>query len=79
MDVIGRILTAIVNFAFYGIPPVAFIVFLILDVLQIRKFKRGEGRKGKVIAFSIISGVALLYTAAEILFVIWLSMAISHM
>ena len=78
MDVFERILTAILNFGFYGLPPIVFIVFLILDI-QIRRLKRGEGRKGKVIAFSIVSGVAFLYTAAEALLVIFLSMAIAHM
>lgn len=79
MDVFERILTAILNFGFYALPPIVFIIFMILDIIQIRKLKRGEGRKGKVIAFSIVSGVAFLYTAAEALLVIFLSMAIAHM
>ena len=79
MEFFERMLTAILNFGFYGLPPIVFIVFLILAIIHICKFKKGQEGKGKAIAFSIVSGVAFLYTAAEALLVIWLSMAISHM
>lgn len=59
--------------------PVIFIIFLILAVIHIRKAKKKEEGKGKAIAYSIVSGVALIYIISAIIMVIWLAQGISHM
>ena len=74
-DYIGIWLTAI---SFFSVP-VIFLVFLILAIIHIRKAVKKKEGKGKAIAFSIVSGVALAYTLVEILLVIWLASGISHM
>lgn len=58
-------------------PPVIFVVFLINALIHIRKYKKGA--EGKAVAYSIVSGVALVYTVSEVLLLIWFAAGIAHM
>lgn len=60
-------------------PPVIFVVFLINALIHIRKYKKGTEGKGKAVAYSIVSGVALVYTVSEVLLLIWFAAGIAHM
>ena len=60
-------------------PPVIFVVFLINALIHIHKYKKGAEGKGKAVAYSIVSGVALVYTVSEVLLLIWFVAGIAHM
>lgn len=74
-----RIMNDIVSFLFWGSPVILFIVFLILFIINLVKLKKGSGKKGKTIAFGVISAVFLTYTVGEILLVAILAAAVAHM
>lgn len=74
-----RILNQIANFLMFGAPPVLFIVFLILFIVNIVKLKKGNGKKGKTITFGVLSAVFLIYTLGEVFIIGLLAAAISHM
>ena len=83
----GRIVMAsldgILSSIFYTVmflsPPVLFIVFLILALVQIPKVKRKETGKGKLITFAVLSTVFLTITVVEVLFMLMLAPAVVHM
>ena len=74
-----NVINSILNAAIWGAPPVIFIVFLILFIVQIVKVKKEGAGKAKAIVFGCISGYFLLTTIAEVAFVWMLASAISHM
>ena len=76
---IERIINNILSYAIWGSVPVLFIVFLILFIVQIIKVKKKGARKVKAIVFGCISGHFLLVSIGEIVFVMLLAQAISHM
>ena len=63
----------------WGSPIILFFVFLILFIVNLIKLKKGSGKKGKTIAFGVLSAVFLLYTIGEILLVSMLAAAVAHM
>lgn len=63
---------------FFG-TPVAFIVFLILTLVQIPKVKRKETGKAKLVTFAVLASVFLFFTVVEIIFICILAAAIAHM
>ena len=63
---------------FFG-TPVAFIVFLILTLVQIPKVKRKETGKAKLVTFAVLASVFLFFTVVEIVFICLLAAAIAHM
>lgn len=74
-----RVMSDIVNCLFWGAPVILFIVFLILFIVNLVKLKKGEGKKGKTIAFGILSAVFLTYSLGEAIIVGLLAAAVSHM
>ena len=67
------------SFMLWGSPIILFFVFLILFIVNLIKLKKGSGKKGKTIAFGVLSAVFLLYTIGEILLVSMLAAAVAHM
>ena len=63
---------------FFGMP-VLFIVFLILTLVHIPKFKRKETGKAKFVTFIVLSSVFLFFTILEVAFMLLLAAAVSHM
>ena len=79
MTIFEKIINAICAYILlYGLPT-AFIVFLVLALVQIPKVKRKERKPVKLIVFGAISLQCLLGTIIEILFVLWLAQGIAHM
>lgn len=74
-----RIMNNILSFLMFGTPPVLFVVFLILFIVNMIKLKKGGGKKGKTIAFGVLSAVFLTYSIGELILVGILAAAISHM
>lgn len=74
-----RIMSDIANCLFWGAPVILFVVFLILFIVNLVKLKKGEGKKGKTIAFGVLSAVFLTYTIGEALLVAMLAAAVAHM
>lgn len=74
-----RIMSDIVNCLFWGAPVILFVVFLILFIVNLVKLKKGEGKKGKTIAFGVLSAVFLTYSIGEALLVALLAEAVAHM
>ena len=73
------IINAVMSFAvFFGLP-VAFIVFLVLALVQIPKVKKKETKPTKLIVFGILASVFMFGTAIEIFFMIMLASAVAHM
>ena len=67
------------NYAFWGAAPVLFIVFLILFIVHFRKYKKEGARPVKAIVFGCISGYFLMTTIGEVLLILMLAAAVSHM
>lgn len=63
----------------FGALPVAFIIFLILMIVQIRKFKKSREGKGKLITFAVLTGVFLVLSLCELALMLLLAAAIAHM
>lgn len=59
--------------------PAMFIVFLVLFILNVRKFKEDKKRKIKSIVFGCISGYFLLTSIGEALLMMMLAAAVAHM
>ena len=74
-----RLISNIFNYLFWGSPAILFIVFLVLFIVNFRKVKKGEGKKGKTIAFGVLSAVFLTYTIGEALLMAFLAAAVAHM
>lgn len=74
-----EILSGIVNCLFWGAPVILFLVFLVLFIINLIKLKKGSGKKGKTIAFGVLSAVFLTYTIGEVLLVAMLAAAVAHM
>ena len=77
-DILADILLLFVYFLAIGIP-VAFIVLLVMTLVQIPKVKRKENKPTKLIVFGILSSVFLFELVIEILLIIYLAMGIAHM
>jgi hypothetical protein len=62
-------------------PAVLFIVFLILFIVNLKKYKKERAKKFKVksIVFGCLSGYFLLTVAGEICLVLFLAAAVAHM
>jgi hypothetical protein len=60
-------------------PPLLFIVFLILTLVQIPKVKRKETGKSKLVTFAVLASVFLFFTVVEIVFICILAAAVAHM
>ena len=74
-----KILIAVLGYILmYGMPA-AFIVFLVLALVQIPKVKRKERKPVKLIVFAALALQFLLGTIIEILFILWLAQGIAHM
>ena len=79
MNVFESILSAVLGYILmYGMPT-AFIVFLVLALVQIPKVKRKERKPVKLIVFGAIATQCLIGTIIEILFILWLAQGIAHM
>ena len=74
-----RILSSVVSFLFWIAPVVLFIVFLILFIINFRKVRKGEGKKGRTITFGVLSAVFLTYSIGEVLLILTLAAAVAHM
>lgn len=74
-----RFFSNLMSFMLWGSPIILFFVFLILFIVNLIKLKKGSGKKGKTIAFGVLSAVFLLYTIGEILLVSMLAAAVAHM
>ena len=74
-----RILSSILNSCFWLFCPAMFIVFLVLFILNVRKFKEDKKRKIKSIVFGCISGYFLLTSIGEALLMMMLAAAVAHM
>lgn len=74
-----RIMSDVVNFLFWGAPVILFLVFLVLFIVNLVKLKKGNGKKGKTIAFGVLSAVFLTYSIGEALLVAMLAAAVAHM
>ena len=79
MSYLERIVNAFISYVLFLGMPVAFIVFLVLALVQIPKVKKKERRPTKLIVFGILSSVFLCGTAVEIFFIIMLAAAVAHM
>ncbi|WP_034449881.1 hypothetical protein [Butyrivibrio sp. AE2032] len=78
---IERFLSNIGNLAIWAAPAVLFIVFLVLFIVNLRKFKKERAKpfKVKAIVFGCLSGYFLLTVAGEICLVLFLAAAVAHM
>lgn len=74
-----RILSSVVSFLFWIAPVALFIVFLILFIINFRKVRKGEGKKGRTITFGVLSAVFLTYSIGEVLLILTLAAAVAHM
>ena len=74
-----RFFSSLLNFLFWGSPVILFIVFLILFIVNLVKLKKGNGKKGKTIAFGVLTAVFLMYSIGEALLMIMLASAVAHM
>ena len=74
-----RVLSDIFNCLFWSAPVILFIVFLILFIVNFRKLKKGNGKKGKTISFGVLSAVFLTYSIGEGLLIAFLAAAVAHM
>ena len=74
-----RILSSVVSFLFWIAPVVLFIVFLILFIINFRKVRKGEGKKGRTITFGVLSAVFLTYSIGEVMLILTLAAAVAHM
>lgn len=72
-------LDTFIEYAIMAAPPLLFLVFLILFIVNIRKVKQDRKKRVKAIVFGSISGVFLMITAIEIFLVALLAMAVAHM
>lgn len=74
-----RVLENIGNMLIWGAPAILFLVFLILFIVNLRKVKKGNARPAKAIIFGCIAGHMLLTVICEVLLVLLLAAAVSHM
>ena len=74
-----RFFTGFMNYAIWCTPPVLFIVFLILFIINFRKIRKEKARPAKAITFGCLSGFFLMTTVGEVLLVLLLAAAVSHM
>ena len=76
-----QFISGIANMAAWFAPAILFIVFLILFIVNLIKFRKERMRKYKVrtIVFGCISGYFLLTVAGEIFLIGMLAAAVSHM
>jgi hypothetical protein len=78
MDILADILLLFFYFMAIGIP-VAFIVLLVMTLVQIPKVKRKERKPTKLIVYGILSSVFLFELVIEILLIVYLAMGLAHM
>ena len=74
-----RILDDIASAAMFGFLPVLCIVFTVLAVIYGRKFKKNGGRPTKMIVFIVLAAFFGVCSICEVLLLILISLAISHM
>ncbi|MBR3341408.1 MAG: hypothetical protein IKG30_07290 [Clostridiales bacterium] len=67
------------NFLLWSAPPILFLVFLVLFIVNFRKVKKENARPVKAIIFGCLAVHMLLSAIAEGLLVLILAAAISHM
>ncbi len=79
MGNLDGILSSIFISVMFFAPPLLFIVFLILTLVQIPKVKRKETGKAKLVTFAVLSSAFLCYTVVEIVFICILAAAVAHM
>ncbi|MBE7069526.1 MAG: hypothetical protein E7386_03380 [Ruminococcaceae bacterium] len=78
MDLFGNLILFFIYIFAFGIP-LAFIVCLIMALVQIPKVKRKENKPTKLIVFAILSTVFLFELIIEILLITYLAMGLAHM
>ena len=74
-----RVMDNIGNFLIWGAPAVLFLVFLVLFIVNMRKVKKERARPVKAIIFGCIAGHMLLTVICEVLLILMLAAAVSHM
>ena len=79
MGNLDGILSSVFLSVMFFSPPVLFIVFLILTLVQIPKVKKKETGKAKLVTFAVLSSVFLCFTVVEIVFICLLAAAVAHM
>ena len=74
-----RVMDNIGNILIWGAPAVLFLVFLVLFIVNLRKVKKENARPVKAIVFGCIAGHMLLTVISEVLLILMLAAAVSHM